>query len=230
MQEQIDNAQRYLKGVIYATDDPGTLPLAKTYGFQVIVLADVGETPNYPGCIVLSSLLPPPDVVAEIIDEDINNGLHHYLQYIASVEREYVIANILAALLRPKKILIYTEMEQNKEFHIIETLVQFFYEVFGVLIGIYGTGKDTTYICEPRFDYSRAELLYAYDFISLRDYTLITPNDAVPSPRSVSKIVASTNLIFRDLNEATRMAIAIINNIRSEAEHGTLNPLIIVQK
>ena len=66
---------RFLLGRMYVTDDPGAVTHAMSCGFQVIALADVNEKDRYPGCVILSSLLPPPNVIAEILNGNIPGGI-----------------------------------------------------------------------------------------------------------------------------------------------------------
>lgn len=221
---------RFLRGRMYVTDDPGAVTHAMSCGFQVIALADVNEKDRYPGCVILSSLLPPPNVIAEILNGNVTGGIMAYKSYLASVDREEVVVTLIAALLKPKNLLMYVEYDQNKEFHILETIMGFFAEAFGIVFGVYGDpNQPAITVASAQNDYVISDLLYVNNYITINDYVMMMPVAAVPSPRAVSLILKNSNRMFSSYDEAMRMAMAIINDLRTEISTGKYNPLLFVR-
>ena len=79
----------FLKSFAYCSTDLGAIPDALARGFNVVVLADVEEKVNYPGCVLMSNLLPPPVLTYQALDispQDPNRKLlekQYILQYLA---------------------------------------------------------------------------------------------------------------------------------------------------
>ena len=87
----------FLRGKMYASNDPGAIPDALSCGFTVIALVDVGSSLQYPNCAIMSSLLPPPDAINDMLNENIPLGIQKYTAYLADAAREDSIVCLLAA-------------------------------------------------------------------------------------------------------------------------------------
>lgn len=217
-------------GQLYATNDPGLVTYAMTCGVQVIALVDTGEAQYYPGCNVLSSFLPPPDVISEMLDGDFATGIQKYKMYLASPQRESVVVSILGALhLTPKPYLFYTEFDPDREFHILETIMTFFREVFGIIIGWYGDRtRPFQFINSPQYVFTITDLLFVNNYIKDQDYAFLIPRDAIPSPRACSILLKDIQYGFRTQQDAIHVVMTILNNIRIQAhgQSGQINPLV----
>jgi len=89
---------RFLRGRLYASNDPGAIPDAMTSGYTVIALVDVGSSMNYPNCAIMSSLLPPPDAISDILNGNVPMGIQRYINYLMDPAREDTVVCLLAAL------------------------------------------------------------------------------------------------------------------------------------
>ena len=221
---------RFLNGRLYATNDPGMLQHAITCGMQIIALVDVNQKDQYPGCICLTNLLPPPDVITDILDGNVLGGVQKYKSYLVDPKREQTVVCILAALYRkPQNFLLYVEYDPDKEFHIIETITGFFAEAFGIIIGWYGDVRfPAASIANPAYDFIIADLLFVNGYIDMKEYALMTPPDAVPSPRACSIILRLINYGVNTMEDAVRIAMAILNDVRLEVQTGKINPILFV--
>lgn len=221
---------RFLLGKIYASNDLGAIQHALSYGGRVIVIVDVNQKNDFPGCVLLSNLLPPPDVITEFLDGNVPRAIQLYKAFLADVNREDTIVHILAALHHnPNNLLIYSELESDREFHILETIISFFKEAFGIAIGWYGNPDYPSISLDlPEYHFIIADLLFVNDLIDIKDYAIMTPVDALPSPRAAHKILQITNYGFRTIEEAMRFVLAILNDIRIQAQTGLINPIMFV--
>ena len=216
-------------GRLLLSEDPGAIVSALACNMQVIVLADVNQENEFPGCILLSNLLPPADVISEFLDQNIPVAVQKYKAYLASANREETVVVILAALNRGKHLLMYCDLEPNREFHILEIIQQFFAEAFGICLGVYGNPAiPPTSVDTPDFRFSIADLLFSNNFIDIRTYVRSIPLDAVPSLKSCSLILQSLNFGFDNTRDAMNAVLSIINDLRNEMVTGRVSPIVFV--
>ena len=230
----------FIKGRLYATNDQGAIPDAMTCGIQVIALVDTQQSYIYQqrGCVVLSSLLPPPEAITDILNGNVPMGIQRYKAYLASPGREDIVVGLLAALVqKPRPFLLYAEYDPDVEFHILETLTSFFMEAFGIIIGWYRDPKrPATSIRTPEFDYRIADLLFAngnfdpntgikYGYIDRRTYALMIPPDAVPSPRACQALLSTVNYGFQTMEDCVKVCMSMLEDIRTEAKTGKISPM-----
>lgn len=219
----------FLPGQLYASNDPGAIVDAMSCGFVVIALVDVSATPNYKNCVVISSLLPPPEAISAILDGNLQLGQQKYLAYLADSAREETIVCILAALhQQPRNFLLFTEYDSDTEFHIIDTLRSFFFQAFGIVIGDYkNPNLPAGSINDPKYNFTLADLLFINGYIPKEMYVTMLPLDAVPSPRAISILLRHINYGFQTMDDCVRACIAMINDIRKEMQTGIKSPIMI---
>ena len=230
----------FIKGRLYATNDQGAIPDAMTKGYQVIALVDTQQSYIYSqrGCIVFSSLLPPPEVITHILNGNIPLGIQQYKVYLASSSVESVMASIVAALIqKPAGFVIYTEYDPDVEFHILETIMSYFAEVYGIIIGWYGDpNRPATSMRSSVFDFRISDLLFTngrydqntgvfYTLIDRNTYAMMTPPDAVPSPKACQILLSSVNYGFQTMEDCVKVCMAMLEDIRTEAKTGMRNPM-----
>ena len=222
----------FFKGKLFASCDQGSIAEAMTCGMQVIALVDVGQAYQYQsmGCVVISSLLPPPEVITDILNGNLPQGIQKYKMFLASSNNEQTIVCLLAALhQKPMGFLLYTEYDSDREFHILETISQFLVEVFGIIVGIFRNPKyPATSIKDPQFDYRIADLLFVNNFIDRKIYAMLTPLNAVPSPRACQVLLKHINYGFNSMEDCVKACLGMLNDIRQEIQTGKVNPMMIV--
>ena len=221
----------FLKGKLYASSDQGAIADAMTCGLQVIALVDTSQAYQYKsmGCVVISSLLPPPEAITDIINGNLPMGIAKYKQYLASPNREETVVCLLAALFqKPRGFLLYCEYDSDAEFHILETISSFFMEVFGIIIGVYRNPKfPATSVKDPAFDYRIADLLFVNNFIDRAMFAMMIPPNAIPSPRACSVLLRHINYGFNTMEDCVRACMGMLQNIRVEVQTGKIAPLIL---
>lgn len=222
----------FLKGRLYASSDQGSIADAMTCGLQVIALVDTGQAYQYQsmGCVVVSSLLPPPESITDIINGNLPMGIAKYKQYLASPNREEAIVCLLAALFqKPRGFLLYCEYDPDKEFHILETLSSFLMEVFGIIVGVYRNPKyPATSIKDPGFDYRIADLLFVNNFIDRKTFAMMIPPNAIPSPRACQALLRHINYGFNSMEDCVRACMSMLQDIRVEVTTGKVSPMLII--
>lgn len=222
----------FLKGKLFASSDQGSIAAAMTCGMQVIALVDTGQAYTYQsmGCVVISSLLPPPEAITEMLNGNLAGGIQIYKSYLASSNREETMVCLLAALhQKPMGFLLYSEYDPDKEFHILETICSFLGEAFGIIVGVFGNPKfPATSVRNPQFDYRIADLLFVNNFINREMYAMMTPPDAVPSPRACQALLRHINYGFNSMEDCVRACLAMLNDIRMECQTGKINPMMII--
>lgn len=221
-----------IMGRLWSTDDPGAIPDAMARGFQIICIVDTGESQKFPNCSIMSNLLPPPEALTAYIDGNVQLGKQIYTQYLLSKGREESIAVLLAALhKKPLNFLIYVEYEPNQEFHILETLIEFFYNVFGIVIGIYGSKN-----CVPNVlpsaptDFTILDILFCNGYISKEEYAMSQPKGTIPSDRAASILLRDLNYGFSSMKECLKACVMYLDSIRNEVLTGNTNPVFIMNQ
>lgn len=217
-------------GRLWSTDDQGAIPDAMARGFQIIAIVDTGESQRFPNCSIMSNLLPPPESLAAYIDGNVQLGKQIYTQYLLSKGREDSIAVILAALHKKNmNFLIYVEYEPNMEFHILETIIEFFYNVFGIVIGIYGSNKCLpNVIPSPQTNFSIIDLLFCNGYINKQEYAMIMPKGTIPSDRAASILLRDLNYGFSSMKECLKACVMYLDSIRNEVITGAVNPVMVM--
>ena len=220
----------YLKGRLYASNDAGSIAHAMQSGFNVVVLVDVGQTAAYPGCIAMSSLLPPPDAISEILNGNLALGIQKYKMYLASSAREEIMVCLIAALVQqPRGILLYAEYDPDLEFNILETVSSFITEAFGIIVGRYQDPRfPAGSIGTPNYIFTMADLLFVNGYISMKNYAMMLPHGSVPSDRACQMILRHMNYGFNTMDECIRACMAMIDNIRKEVSTGKICPIMFV--
>lgn len=223
----------FIKGRMYASNDQGAIADAMTCGLQVIALVDTSQSYIFSqrGCVVISSLLPPPEVIATMLNGNIPLGIQQYKAYLASPNQEDVIVCMLAALVqKPRGFLLYTEFDPDREFHILETIMSFFVEAFGIIIGWYrDPRRPATSIRSPEFDFRLADLLFVNNMIPRHTYAMMTPPGSVPSPRACQALLKTVNYGFKSMEDCVKVCMAMIDDIRSEVKTGMINPMVFTK-
>lgn len=221
-----------LVGRLWSTDDPGAIPDAMARGFQVICIVDTGESQRFPNCSIMSNLLPPPEALTAYIDGNPELGKQIYFQYLLSKGREDSIAVLLAALFRRNmNFLIYVEYEPNMEFHILETLVQFFYNTFGIVIGMYGSRN-----CLPNLiptlqtNFAIIDLLFCNGYINKQEYAMLMPKGTIPSDRAASILLKDLNYGFNSMKECLTACVTYLDSIRNEVITGNVSPVMVMNQ
>lgn len=222
-----------ITGRLWSTDDPGAIPDAMARGFQVIAIVDTGEAQRFPNCSIMSNLLPPPESLTAYIDGNVQLGKQIYTQYLLSKGREDSIAVILAALHKKKDMnfLLYVEYEPNMEFHILETIIEFFYNIFGIVIGIYGSSKCLpNVIPTPQNQFAIVDILFCNGYINKQEYALIMPKGTIPSDRAASILLRDLNYGFNSMEECLKACVMYLDSIRTEALTGAINPVMVMNE
>lgn len=220
---------RFLKGKLYASNDPGAIPDALASGYTVIALVDVGSSMDYPNCVIMSSLLPPPDAISDILNGNKPMGIQRYINYLMDPAREESVVCLLAALYqKPTNFLLYTEYDADNEFNILASLANFLANAFGVVVGKYKDPNNLAgSIATPGFDFTIADLLYVNHFISIQEYAMMTPLDAIPTARACSEILRHINYGFNSMEDCVRACLGMINDVRSEVATGKTSPVLM---
>lgn len=233
-----------LKSALYFSSDPGTIPDALMRGFNVLVIVDVEEASQYPACYPMSSLLPPPSLVAMILETDRSAPnyaqveqmyLGSYYNYMASPGVETSIVNLIASMYKTNKnALIFAEYDVESQFRPLQVLVNFFGTQFGINILPYECifYSQQPPIFNPRADYIYriAELLFVNNFITREEYACILPPGSIPSPRSVNILLSDFNYIFPTMEAALQATCNIIDTYRNQYYSGKVLPVIEMSK
>ena len=232
----------FLKSYAYRSTDNGAIPDALMRGFNVVVIVDVSEVESYPGCVAMSNLLPHPSLVYLILDTDLSDPAYKakldqylvgYSAFLASPEREQSVVNLLASMYKTTHpILLYTEIDIERQFHPLMVLTQFLYSQFGVIVADYNSlfmqdpAVQPGFVPDPKFVYNIAELLFTNAYIGKEEYSYILPPGSIPGPRSVSILLSDFNYAFPTMQAAVVAACNIIDTLRYQKQTGKICPVI----
>jgi hypothetical protein len=244
------NKGSFLKSYAYWTTDTNAIPDAMMRGFNVVVVLDQEEMQFYPGCVCMSTLLPPPMLVIELNSSDLNDPnypnvfrdyMMKYHEYLKSTAVEGSITNLLAAMYcTTHPTLIYTEMETDHQFHILESIHTLFMRYFGIKIGMFESfitnqndpNTSPQFTMHPAFVFTIIDLLYLNGYIDANEYALKYPVDAqgremfVPSQRACSRLLSKFNCVFTNLQSSLLAACNILHDIRQQAITGKMCPVV----
>jgi hypothetical protein len=232
----------FLKSYAYFSTDSGAIPDAMMRGFNVVVITDVNDAQAYPGCVVMSGLLPHPTLVYLILNTDLkepnypviqNQYLSGYFDYLSSPEKDDVIVNLLASLYKTNKpILLFAEMDVEQQFYPLEVLTKLLANKYGIIVANYANmfvndpNMQPGFIPEPQFIYNIAESLFINAYISKEEYSTILPDGAIPSSRSISILLSDYNCVFPTMQAAITAACNIISTYKFQSQTGRLCPVI----
>lgn len=245
--------QPFFKSMMYSTNDPGAIPPALARGFNVVVILDREEMQFYPGCVCMSTLLPPPILVIELNNSDLSDPnypnifkgyMMKYQGYLQSTTVEGSITNLLAAMYcTTHPTLIYTEMETDHQFRILENIHTLFARYFGITIGMFDAfitnnpdpNKAASFVPHPNFIFTILDLLYLNGYIDANEYAIKYPVDPqgrlmfIPSSRACSRLLSKFNCVFGDNLKSTMVAACnILQDMRQQAITGKICPVVRV--
>lgn len=204
-----------LRGLLYCTVDMGAVQDALQRGWQVAMVAETHPLPH-PNCSLLSSILPPYEAIDAYLNKRPDIGREFYLQYLASQEKDPVIAVMLSALQsNQRNLLIFVEPDPNREFYILDTIAEFFFTAFGVQMGQYGhLDKPARNVRSPMTDYNIADCLFRNGCISKEQYAMMLPPTMVPSWASCAILMQSINYGMRSQQEALMYCCQMLQDIK----------------
>jgi hypothetical protein len=58
---------------------------------------------------------------------------------------------------------------------------------------------------------------------------MMTPPDAVPSPRACQALLRTVNYGFQTMEDCVKVCMAMVEDIRNEARTGKINPMIFTK-
>ena len=206
-----------LRGLLYCTVDMGAIEDALARGWNVALVAETHPLPH-PNCFLLSSILPPFPCLDAYLNKRPDIGRNIYLQYLSSKENDPRIAMMFSMLQGSgRNLLIYVEPDPNKEFFILDTIAQFFYEAFGVRMGQYGhLDKPAGIERTPMTDFNIVDCLFRNGCISKEQYAMMLPVNAVPSWASCAILMQSINYGLPSERDALNYCCQILHDIRQE--------------
>lgn len=232
----------FLKSYAYRSTDNGAIPDALMRGFNVVVIVDVTEVPSYPGCVAMSNLLPHPSLVYLILETDrtdanyqqvVKQYMAGYYAFLASPEREQSIVNLLASMYKTTHpILLYTEIDVERQFHPLEMVSSFLMNQFGIKVGdytnLYSNDPATSpgFLPDPKYIYQIVELLFTNAYISKEEYACLLPPVTIPGPRAVSILLSDFNHAFPTMESAVIAACNVVDTLRYQKQSGKICPVI----
>lgn len=228
------------EGSLNSSNDAGAIPDALASGYCVIAVVDVEDSArfmNIPNLVVMSDLLPPPASITAYIDGNPNMGRTIYLSYLSDKGREQSIVNILQVLyghrnfIKRNDILLYTDYEPDIEFHILDTLAEFFGVTFGILINPYKS-KSMSHVRNINTDFIIANVLFSNGKINKYEYAMIMPAQCAPTHESMSILLSDINYQPGSLHDAAITSMKYLEQLREEVKsnYRCKSPIIIANE
>ena len=218
-----------IDGLLYATIDMGAVQDALQRGWLVGM---VSETPplQHPNCASLSMLLPPYPVLEAYSNQRPDMGRAIYLDFLNSPDLDKSMAQILGALRKFKRILLYIEPDPNKEFYILDTIAEFMFNIFGLKIGIYNHPDVPAAIyANSLANFNISDCLFRNGIISKEEYAFMIPPECVPSNASCALLLQSINFGLGSVEEVLKVTCQLLHEIRQTVTTGRPSPVMIVQ-
>lgn len=234
------NYNSLFEGSLNASNDAGAIPDALASGYCVIAVVDVEDSArfmNIPNLVVMSDLLPPPASITAYIDGNSTMGRSIYLSYLADKGREQSIVNILQVLyghrefIKRNDILLYTDYEPDIEFHILDTLAEFFCNTFGIVINPYKS-KSINNIRNNVTDFIIANVLFSNGKINKYEYAMMMPAQLKPTAESMSILLSDINYQPGSLHDAAITSMKYLEQLREEvrSNYRCKSPIIIANE
>lgn len=234
------NYNSLFEGSLNASNDAGAIPDALASGYCVIAVVDVEDSArfmNIPNLVVMSDLLPPPASITAYIDGNPNMGKSIYLSYLADKGREQSVVNILQVLyghrefIKRNDILLYTDYEPDIEFHILDTLAEFFCNTFGIVINPYKS-KSINNIRNNVTDFIIANVLFSNGKINKYEYAMMMPAQLKPTAESMSILLSDINYQPGSLHDAAITSMKYLEQLREEvrSNYRCKSPIIIANE
>lgn len=234
------NYSSLFEGSLNASNDAGAIPDALASGYCVIAVVDVEDSArfmNIPNLVVMSDLLPPPASITAYIDGNPNMGRTIYLSYLSDKGREQSIVNILQVLyghrnfIKRNDILLYTDYEPDIEFHILDTLAEFFCNTFGIVINPYKS-KSINNIRNNVTDFIIANVLFSNGKINKYEYAMMIPAQLKPTAESMSILLSDINYQPGSLHDAAITSMKYLEQLREEvrSNYRHKSPIIIANE
>ena len=234
------NYNSLFEGSLNASNDAGAIPDALASGDCVIAVVDVEDSArfmNIPNLVVMSDLLPPPASITAYIDGNSIMGRSIYLSYLADKGREQSIVNILQVLyghrefIKRNDILLYTDYEPDIEFHILDTLAEFFCNTFGIVINPYKS-KSINNIRNNVTDFIIANVLFSNGKINKYEYAMMMPTQLKPTAESMSILLSDINYQPGSLHDAAITSMKYLEQLREEvrSNYRHKSPIIIANE
>lgn len=220
-----------LRGLLYGTVDAGAVQDALQRGWKVALVAET-QPIHHPNCFMLSSLLPIPQCYDAYLNGRPDIGRQMYLQFLASKQEDEVVAMVVGALRKSNiNLLLYVEPDPNKEFCILDTLAQFFAEMFGIVMGQYNHADmpAASYPSLPH-NYNISDCLFRNGVISKEEYAFTLPPEAVPSSQSCALLLQSVNYGFPNLEAVLKVCCQMLHDIRENANTNKISPITILSE
>lgn len=234
------NYNSLFEGSLNASNDAGAIPDALASGYCVIAVVDVEDSArfmNIPNLVVMSDLLPPPASITAYIDGNPTMGRTIYLSYLSDKGREQSIVNILQVLyghrefIKRNDILLYTDYEPDIEFHILDTLAEFFCNTFGIVINPYKS-KSINNIRNNVTDFIIANVLFSNGKINKYEYAMMMPAQLKPTAESMSILLSDINYQPGSLHDAAITSMKYLEQLREEVKsnYRCKSPIIIANE
>ena len=233
----------FFKSYLYFTVNPEHIPDALRRGFTVLTIVNPEETKFYPGCVPMSNLLPSVTSVIDLINTDrtqpdyndvVKKYVIDYQQYLSLGDRESSIVTILAAMYKTTHpVLLFSEYESNQQFLILDNVLTFFKNAFGIIAGDYNNicyndpALQPGFLPDPKFIYNIIDLLFVNHYISKLEYARLMPDGAIPSPRASSILLSNYNYAFPNLKASMMAVYNILMALKQEASTGLKSIAVI---
>jgi hypothetical protein len=238
------NTGSFLKSYAYWSTDSAAIPDAMMRGFNVVVITDVCDAQAYPGCVIMSGLLPHPSLVYMILNTEPkeptfpaiqNQYMAGYYDYLNSPEKDDSIVNILASMYKTNKnILFFAESDIEQQFYPLEVLTKLLITRYGIIVANYANmfmedpALQPGFIPEPPYIYNIAEMLFINAYITKEEYAMLLPDGAIPSSRSISILLSDYNCAFPTMQAAITAACNVVSTLKFQAKTGRVCPVINV--
>lgn len=234
----------YLNGTITTTTNPQDIIVAqnitwdgKCPKYSIVILSDTRDSLQFPGCSMLSQLLPPPLAIEFFLNNDVLRGIDIYKKYLRNPELEPAVSMLLSALQKPDKfgnpinVVLYAEYDSDINFHIFQVLYEFFATNFGLLLTPFNPNIPIQNMSPQanEFRYRIAEILLNNQYINFGMYSMIAPINSMPSPRTCNLILRKLNYGFRDMKEIQNVCLNFLDNTRREVTTGLKNPIMVMK-
>lgn len=197
-------------------------------GFVILVT----ETPDpflaeNPSCLGASVLLPPYEAVSAEIDGNFALADAIYMDYLSSPACDEYLSAIIAAAMRMVPVGIYFGPEE-KDMRFTQTLINFLFGRFGLVIGVAGRVEPSIYISYLPFILAK---LYSKNIIDYRTFMVEHPRANI-DPNILPKLIADvrpyvpTREAVKDINDYYKYFMDMLYSIKDNNNGYLIDPLV----
>jgi len=189
------------KNCLFISNDFNDVRGAIANGITVVALVDNADDYRFLNCVIMGVLLPPYESLSAEIDGNKPLAAQIYYQFLFS--KLDIFANLLAAIYRGKRLLLFVPEDESMNFGFVNVLISFFAQTFGITPGIPGTSECIVNDGDI-FSANIADTMFVNGLINIQEYCILMPASIPPSENACGRLMQFMNYRFDSMQQCVQ--------------------------